>query len=189
VRSGLVKGSKRGITTEMNGARVRYFTVFVVTLLCITGMLVACAANKSVPSSEVDEAQIKPTDPLEAFSKEFEAIGKKVEEGSLPVEAMSRATEIQIGLKKYLIKAEAELEILRLDVLHGGDDQRERALNQIVELVAERERTKISCLRQLKDLRAVGKTSEDKAGKKGKGKDFDIEITIAPEKIGDGDRP
>ena len=99
---------------------------------------------------------------------------------------MSRATEIQIDLKKYLIKAEAELEILRLDVLHGGDDQRERALNQMVELVEKREQTKIS---YLKELRAVSETCEDKTGKREKGKDFDMTITIAPENIGDGERP
>jgi uncharacterized FAD-dependent dehydrogenase len=170
----------------VDGARPTYFAVLVVTLLCTTGMLVACAADKSVPASEVDGVKIKTIDPFETFQKQYEAIRKKVEEGSLPAEAMSRATEIQIDLKKYLIKAEAELEILRLDVLHGGDDQRERALNQMVELVEKREQTKIS---YLKELRAVSKPSEDKTVKSKKGKDFDIDITIAPENIGDGERP
>jgi hypothetical protein len=170
----------------MNGACLRYFTVFVVTLLCTSGMPLACAANKSVPSSEVDEVQIETIDPFETFQKEYEAISKRVEEGSLPAEAMKRATAIRTGLQKYLIKAETELEILRLDVLHGGDDQRERALNQMVELVEKREQTKIS---YLKELRAVSKPSEDKTGKREKGKDFDIDITIAPENIGDGERP
>jgi uncharacterized FAD-dependent dehydrogenase len=171
----------------MNGARLRHFPVlFLTLLLCSPGLLLACAAHKSVPSSKVNEVQIKTTDPLEDFAKEFEAISKKVEEGSLPAEAINRATEIQIDLNKYLIKAEAELEILRLDVLHGGDDQRERALNQMVELVEKREQTKIS---YLKELRAVSKPSEDKTVKSKKGKDFDIDITIAPENIGDGERP
>ena len=170
----------------MNGARLRHFVALFMTFLCATSMLLACAAHKSVPSSEVNEVQIETTDPLEDFAKEYDAIRKKVEEGSLPAEAMSKATEMQIGLQKYLIKVEAELEILRLDVLHGGDDQRERALNQIVELVEKREQTKIS---YMKELRGVSKPSEDKTGKREKGKDFDIEITIAPENIGDGERP
>jgi hypothetical protein len=170
----------------MNGVRLRHFIALFMTFLCSTGMLLACAANKSVPSSKVSEVQIETTDPFEDFVKEFDAIRKRVEEGSLPAEAMSRATEIQIDLKKYLIRAEAELETLRLDVLHSGDDLRERALNQMVELVAKREQTKIS---YLQELRAVSETSEDKTGKSGKGKDFDIEITIAPEDIGDGERP
>jgi hypothetical protein len=171
----------------MNGARLRHFTVLFLTLLfCSTGLLLACAAHKSVPPSEVNEVQIETTDPLEAFTKEYEDISKKVEEGSLPAEAMKRATAIRMGLQKYLVKAEAELEILRLDVLHGGDDQRERALNQMVELVEKREQTKIS---YLKELRAVSETSEGITGKRGNGKDVDIEITIAPENIGDGERP
>ena len=170
----------------MNGARLRHFIALFMTFLCATGMLFSCAAHKSVPSSKVSEVQIKTTDPLEDFAKEFEAIRKRVEEGSLPAEAMSRATAIRTELQKYLIRAEAELEILRLDVLHGGDDQRERALNQIVELVEKREQTKMS---YMKELRGVSKPSEDKTGKREKGKDFDIEITIAPENIGDGERP
>ena len=170
----------------MNGARLRHFIAPFMTFLCATVMLLACAAHKSVPSSKVSEVQIETTDPLEDFAKEFEAIRKRVEEGSLPAEAMSRATAIRTELQKYLIRAEAELEILRLDVLHGGDDQRERALNQIVELVEKREQTKIS---YMKELRGVSKPSEDKTGKREKGKDFDIEITIAPENIGDGERP
>jgi hypothetical protein len=173
----------------MNGARLRHFIALFMTFLCATSMLLACAAHKSVPSSEVNEVQIETTDPLEDFAKEYDAISKKVREGSLPAEAMSRATEIKIDLKKYLIKAEAELEILRLDALHGGDDHRERALNQIVELVEKREQTKISYLQQLQALEGGSQTSEDKTGKREKGKDFDIEITISPENIGDGERP
>jgi hypothetical protein len=170
----------------MDEARLRHFIVSFVTLLCTTGMLAACAAHKPVPHSEVNEVQIETTEPLEAFAKEYEDISKKVEEGSLPAEALSRATEIQIGLQKYMIKVEAEMKILRLDVLHGRDDQRERALNQLVELVAKREQTKIS---YLQELRTVSETSDDKTGKRGKGKDFDVEIKIAPENIGDGERP
>jgi len=152
-------------------------------------MLLACAANKSATPSEVDEVEIKTTDPLKAFEEEYKAIAEKVEEGSLSAEVMSRASEIRMGLQKYLIKTEAELEILRLDVLHGADAQRQRALNQIVELVAEREQTKISYLQQLQALKIGGRTSEDKPGIKGTANDLDIKIKIAPEDIGDGKRP
>jgi len=173
----------------MNGARLRHFTVFFVTLLCTAGMLLACAASKVGAPSEVDGVKIKTTDPLEAFEKEYEAISKKEEEGSLPSEAMSRATAIRMGLQNYLISTEAQLEILRLDVMHGADGQRETALSRIVELVAEREQTKISYLQELQALEGGSKTSEEKTGEKETGKDLDIEIKIAPEKIGDGEWP
>jgi len=96
---------------------------------------------------------------------------------------------MRIGLHKYLIKTEAELEILRLDVLHGAEVQRETALKQIVELVVEREQTKMSYLQKLKALKTGGRTSEDKTGIKGTAKDLDIKIKIAPEEIGNGAWP
>ena len=138
---------------------------------------------------EVAGVHIKTTDPLEVFEKEYEDISEKVEEGSLPPMAMSRATAIRIGLQKYLINTEAQLEILRLDVLHGAEAQRETALNRIVELVAEREQTKISYLQQLQALQGGSITFGDKMGEKETGRDLDIEIKIAPEHIGDGERP
>ena len=173
----------------MNGNRLRGFTVLLVTVLCTATMLWACAVNKSAPPSEMDVAEIEITDPLEAFAKEYEAMRKQVEEGSLPSEAMGRARAIRRGLEKYLIKTEAELKILRLDVMHGTDGQRETALSQIVGLVAEREQAKMSYLQQLQALTTGSKTAEDNTGKKGTGEDLDIKIKIAPENIGDGEWP
>ena len=173
----------------INVRQLRHVAVLFVTLLCTAWMTLGCAVNKSATPSEMDEVEIKTIDPLKAFEEEYKALGAKAEEGSLSAEAMSRASNIRIGLQKYLIKTEAQLEILRLDVLHGAEAQRERALNQIVELVAEREQTKISYLQQLQALKDGSKTSEDKTGQKGTGKDLDIKIKIAPEDIGDGERP
>jgi len=173
----------------IKGTQLRYVAVLVLTLLCSAGMLLTCAPNKSATASEVDEVRIKTTDPLNGFEEEYEAIRRKVEEGSLSAEVMSRASEIRVGLQKYLIKTEAQLEILRLDVLHGAEAQRQRALNQIVDLVAEREQTKISYLQELQALKSGSKKSEDKTGQKGTANDLDIQIKIAPEDIGDGRRP
>jgi len=158
-------------------------------LLCTTGLLLACVPNKTATPSEVEEVEVKTTDPLKAFEEEYAAIGKKVEGGSLPSEIMSKASEVRMRLQKYLIKTEAELDILRLDVLQGGDAQRETALDQIVALVEEREQTKMSYLQKLKALKAGGRTSEDKTGIKGTAKDLDIKIKIAPEEIGNGAWP
>jgi hypothetical protein len=173
----------------MNGIRLRGFAVLLVTVLCTATMLWACAVNKSAPPSEVDVVEIKITDPLEAFAKEYEAMRKQVEQGSLPSEAMGRARAIRMGLQKYLIRAEAQLEILRLDVVHNTDGQREAALSQIVELVAEREQAKMSYLQQLQALKTGSKTAEDNTGQKRTADDLSIKIKIAPENIGDGEWP
>jgi len=175
--------------TVINGTQLRHFAVLVLTLLCTGAMALGCAANKSPTPSELGEVEIKTIDPLKAFEEEYKAIGEKVEKGSLSAEVMSRASEMRIGLHKYLIKTEAELEILRLDVLHGAEVQRETVLKQIVELVVEREQTKMSYLQKLKALKTGGRTSEDKTGIKGTAKDLDIKIKIAPEDIGDGAWP
>ena len=169
--------------------RIRQFIILAAAILCTMAMTLGCAANKSVTPNEVDEVKIKTTDPLKEFEEEYVAIRRKVEEDALSAEVMSRATEFRIGLQKYLIKTEAKLEILRLDALHGASAQREKALNQIVALVAEREQTKIAYLQELQAIKSGSKTSEDSAGQKGTVKDLDMEITIAPEDIGDGKRP
>ena len=173
----------------INGTRLRHFTGLFVTLLCTAGMLFACVPNKPTTPSAADEIEIETRDPLEAFEEEYAAISKKVDEGSLPSEAMGRATEIRRGLQKYLIKTGAQLDILRLDVVHGDEVQQEKALNQIVELVAEQEQTKMSYLQQLQALEGGANPSEYKTGKKGTVRDLDIEIKIAPEDIGDGAWP
>ncbi len=171
----------------MDAYRIRQFVILLATILCTTVMIPGCAPHKSVTLSEVDEVEIKTTDPLGAFEEEYKAINEKVEEGSLPAEALSRAAEIRIGLKKYLIKTESQLEILRLDLLHGDDyEARQTALQEMLALAAERERTKMAYLQRLQALNTAHSAGE-KTRRNGKVKD--IEIEIGPEDIADGERP
>ncbi len=171
----------------MDGYRIRQIVVLAATILCATLMIPGCASQKSVTPSEVDEVEIKTTDPLGLFAEEYKAIKEKVEEGSLPAEALRRAAEIRIGLKKYLIKTEAQLEILGVDLLHGDDyETRQTALQEMLALAAERERTKMAYLQRLQALNTAHLPRE-KTKSNGKGKD--IEIEIGPENITDGERP
>jgi hypothetical protein len=107
-----------------------------------------------------------------------------VEEGSLPAEALSRAAEIRIGLQKYLIKTEARLEILGLDLLHGDDyEARQTALQEMLALAAERERTTMAYLQRLQALNTAPLPGEKR---KRNGKFKDIEIEIGPENVDSG---
>ena len=170
--------------SAMDAYQIRLFVILLATILCTTVMIPGCARQKSVTLSEVDEVEIKTSDPLGAFEEEYEAINKKVEEGSLPAEALKRAAEIRIGLKKYLIKTEAELEILRLDLLHGDDfEARQTALQEALALAAERERTKMAYLQRLQALDTAHLPGENEE-KNGKFKD--IEIEIGPENVDSG---
>ncbi len=168
----------------MDAYQIRQFVILLATILCTTVMIPGCAPHKSVTLSEVGEVEIKTTDPLGAFAEEYKAINEKVEEGSLPAEALSRAAKIRIGLQKYLIKTEAQLEILRLDLLHGDDyEARQAALQEMLALVAERERTKMAYLQQLQALNTASLPGEKT---KNNGKVGDIEIEIGPENVDDG---
>jgi len=137
-----------------------------------------------VTLSEVDEVEVKTTDPLGAFAEEYKAINEKVAEGFLPAEALSRAAEIRIGLKKYLIKTESQLEILGLDLLHGEDyEAKQTALQEMLALAAERERTKMAYLQRLQALNTAQLPGEKT---KRNGKANDIEIKIGPENVDSG---
>jgi len=168
----------------MDACQLRQFVVLLATILCTTVMIPGCAPQKSLTLSEVDEVEIKTTDPLGLFAEEYKAINEKVQEGSLPAEALSRAAEIRIGLKKYLIKTEAKLEILRLDLLHGDDyEAKQTALQEMLALAAERERTKMAYLQRLQALNTAHLPGE-KTKRNGKFKD--IEIEIGPENVDSG---
>jgi hypothetical protein len=171
----------------MDAYQIRQFVILLATILCTTVMIPGCAPRKSVTLSEVDGVEIKTTDPLGAFEEEYKTINEKVEEGFLPAEALSRAAEIRIGLKKYLIKTESQLEILELDLLHGEDyEAKQTALQEMLALAAERERTKMAYLQRLQALNTTQLPGEKR--KRG-GEARDMEIEIGPENITDGERP
>jgi hypothetical protein len=99
-------------------------------------------------------------DLLEAFEKAYAEIQNQVKKGKLSGEAGAKANELNIALKKYLIKTEAQLEILQLDALHGSGGDKEAGLNKMVAISAERERIKMGYLQRL--LALEGKKSGDK---------------------------
>ncbi len=168
----------------MDAYQIRQFVILLATILCTTVMIPGCAPHKAVTLSEVDEVEIKTTDPLGLFAEEYRAIKEKVAEGSLPAEALRRAAEIRIGLKKYLIKTEAKLEILGLDLLHGEDyEAKQAALQEMLALAAERERTKMAYLQRLQAL-----NTDQLPGEKTKrgGEARDIVIEIGPENVDSG---
>jgi hypothetical protein len=107
----------------------------------------------------------------------------RVKEGTLPADVGAKANELKIALEKYLIKTQAQLEVLQLDVLYGADDQRQAALQKVVALAAERERTKIAYLQRLQALNTAHLPGEKT---KGNGEVKDIEIEIGPENVDSG---
>jgi hypothetical protein len=128
----------------------------------------------------------EPRDLVAAFRQMHGEMLAQVQEGTLPADVGAKANELKMALEKYLIKTQAQLQILQLDVLHGADDQREAALKKVVALAAKRERTKMAYLQRLQALNTASLPGE-KTKRNGKFKD--IEIEIGPENITDGERP
>lgn len=171
----------------MDAYQLRQLVVLLALILCTMVMIPGCAPQNSVNLSNLDGMEIKTTDPLEAFQEEYEAIGQKVEKGSLRAEALSEAAKIRVGLQKYLIKAGAKLEILRLDLLHDDDyEARQAALEEILVLVAERERTTMAYLQRLQGINTAHLPGENEETS---GQFRDIEIEIGPEDMSEGERP
>lgn len=145
-----------------------------------------CATDQASAPAESTLKEPEPGDLVAAFRQIHGEMLARVHEGTLPADIGVKANELQMELEKYLIKTQAQLQVLQLDVLYGADEQREPALKKIVALAAERERTKMAYLQRLQALNTASLPGE-KTKKNEKFKD--IEIEIGPEDITEGERP
>jgi hypothetical protein len=145
-----------------------------------------CATDQVSAPGEITSMEPEPRDLVAAFRQMHGEMLARVQEGTLPADVGAKANELKIALEKYLIKTQAQLQVLQLDVLYGAEDQRPAALKKAVALAAERERTKMAYLQRLQALNAAHLPGE-KTRRNGKFKD--IEIEIGPENITDGERP
>ena len=142
-----------------------------------------CATDQGSAPSEIASMPSEPKDLVAAFRQMHGEMLARVQEGTLPADVGDKANELKMALEKYLIKSQAQLQILQLDVLHGADDQRPVALKKVVALAAERERTKMAYLQRLQALNTAHLPGE-KTKRNGKFKD--IEIEIGPENVDSG---
>lgn len=191
----------------------RPFAFLVIIVFFLTSTIPACAANRSPARSKTGSEATASEDLIEAFEQTYNEIQTKVQQGQLPAQMGTRADELRMSLKKYLIKSEAQMKVLELDVLHGSEEEREAGIKEMVTLSAAQERTKLMFLQDIQALMGGStphnrmspspekqetktksnndkekgeKTVVDKNGQKWKVKDLDIEIEVAPEKVDNG---
>ncbi len=142
-----------------------------------------CATDQVSAPDEIASMEPESRDLVAAFRLMHGEMLARAQEGTLPADVGARANELKIALEKYLIKTQAQLQVLQLDVLYGTDDQREPALKKVVALAAERERTKMAYLQRLQALNTAHLPDE----KIKRGGNFkDIEIEIGPENVDSG---
>ncbi len=162
------------------------FAILVIAVFLTMILTPACATDQVSAPAEITSMEPEPKDLVAAFEQLHGEMLARVKEGTLPAAVGAKANELKMALEKYLIKTQAQLKILQLDVLYGAEDQREAALQKVVALAAERERTKMAYLQRLQALNTAHLPGE-KTRKNGEVKD--IEIEIGPEDIADGERP
>ena len=159
------------------------FAILVIAVFLTMILTPACATDQVSAPAEINSMEPEPKDLVATFEQMHGEMLARVQEGTLPAAVGAKANELKIALEKYLIKTQAQLEILQLDVLYGADDQRQAALQKVVALAAERERTKIAYLQRLQALNTAHLPGEKT---KGNGEVKDIEIEIGPENVDSG---
>ena len=159
------------------------FAALVIAVFLTMIVTPGCTMDQVSAPAEIMNMEAEPRDLVAAFRQIHGKILALVQEGNLPAAVGAKANELKMELEKYLIKSQAQLQILQLDVLYGAENQREAALEKVVALVAERERTKMAYLQRLQALNTAHLPGE-KTKRDGKFKD--IEIEIGPENVDSG---
>lgn len=162
------------------------FAILVMAVVITTIPTSGCATVKVSAPAEITGMEPESRDLVAVFQRLHGEMLARVQEGTLPADVGAKSSELKMALEKYLIKTQAHLKILRLDVLYGTDDQRQVALEQVIALAAERERIKMAYLQRLQALNIAHLPGEKTTGK---GKVKDIKIRIGPEDISEGERP
>ena len=159
------------------------FAILVIAVFLTMILTPACATDQVSAPAEITSMEPEPKDLVAAFEQLHGEMLARVKEGTLPADVGAKANELKMALEKYLIKTQAQLQVLQLDVLYGAEDQREATLKKVVALAAERERTKMAYLQRLQAL-----NTDQLPGEKTKrgGEARDIVIEIGPENVDSG---
>jgi hypothetical protein len=110
----LKKENKNGIYFT-----ICFFSGFVIVFLMLP-VISSCAGNQK---DIYQQTRLEPFEDdviLRAFELTHSAIIVQVRRGDLPEDVAIKADELRTALKKYLIKSEADLQILEVDVLHAS---------------------------------------------------------------------
>lgn len=162
--------------------------VFFTLLSAIVALSVSATDSQSIGDTTVESFSDRDV-VLKEFKDVYYRISKLVENGNLERESMDGADLLAIELKKYLITIQARVETLKLDTLVA--EKRDNALEALMSVSADQERTKISFLAKLKKIEG-GTLDEStlagsgKTGERWRVTTTDFEIEITPEDITQG---
>lgn len=89
---------------------------------------------------------------VDVFKSRYEQLTRDVKEGKLPEEIKSEAEDLWVSVQKYMIHTDARIETLKLEAREYEGAKQEEALDQLVEVGAERERTLTRYINDLGNL-------------------------------------
>ena len=142
---------------KMGGPVVKFQTIIMALILSL------CFFITLTPCSFADDNQkyIENTSYLlRIFEGKYLDISDRVSRGELPADVLAKANEIRAQLKKTVIKHNAEMEMLKVDILDGPKEKGAAAFDSIQILMNETEQNKVHYLQKLTQL-IYSKTSED----------------------------
>lgn len=121
------------------GARAVLVAALCLPLVLTTGARAEEGGSRSPPSST-----------LAAFEELYQRIAKTAEDANAA--ASAAADEIRFGLETDLIRADAEIEVLKLEAARFTGERQRQALDRLVAAAAARERRLWRAIRRLEAL-------------------------------------
>lgn len=111
-------------------------------------------------SEIVSQVRVPSDEILILIENHFKSIQRNAKEGKISAEIASEAEKSYTELQKYLVRSRAEVQVLRIDLMTAKDPKdRERIINDMSQLFAERESNKLLCWDK---LRAIEDNSHSK---------------------------
>jgi len=138
--------------------RLRSLLVLILIIMsyCFSPFSPLYAQDSSEDDVEETAQVVEETDDasylLNIFENKYNEMTEKVHQGQLPATVSEEAARIRMDLKKFIISRNAELEILKLEVLEGSKQNSKAALEQMSNLVADTERNKMLYIQKLSAL-------------------------------------
>lgn len=121
----------------------------------------------------------------------FETFYSEIEQAAdLSAEDATRAKDVRFDLERDLIRADAEIDVLKLEVARFTGERQTEALDGLLRLVAKKERRIYDAIQRLEELAGMPVClSEERSGEKEAKKERRFDLTWEPEDLIDDVRP
>ncbi len=176
------KRSNRGIGSVHQQLRNR-LAAFPAPLLTALAVFAALAV---IPRAGLAQEADASSPALQLFEAFYAEIVGAAEDSRLPAEAASKAKDVRFDLERDLIRADAEIEILKLEVARFTGERQAEALDGLLHTVAKRERRIYDQIQRLEELAGMPVClSEERSGEKEAQKKRRFNLTWEPEEFVD----